>query len=332
MKPSELRDYLGTLINNDLRMSAMIWGPPGVGKSSIVMQIAVQNALEFIDVRLSQLAPTDLRGLPVPEDGSTCWMPPDFLPTSGKGVLFLDEINMAPPAMQGVAQQLILDRRVGSYTVPDGWFVWAAGNRKEDHAAVFDMPGPLANRFVHLEVDPAAEDFRQYAYANAFHEHVISFVAFRDDLLHKIMQNENAWPSPRSWEMADRLYKAGLDIEPAVGPAPASEFYAFLEIIENTPDLDAIAQGKTSIAFPEEPSLRYASVMGLVGRCLQPDIAMHCFRWLVDKAPAEWVQLFATDLFPRLRERDQLTEVHQTMLGDKHLNAFLQEFTELMTA
>jgi MoxR-like ATPase len=69
-------------------------------------------------------------------------------------MLFLDEINMAPPAMQGIAQQLILDRQVGSYRVPEGWFIWAAGNRKSDRAAVFEMPSALANRFIHLDLAP----------------------------------------------------------------------------------------------------------------------------------------------------------------------------------
>ena len=154
MTPQQLTEYLQSLIVHQIQISAMLWGPPGVGKSSIVAQTARRNGLDFVDVRLSQLAPTDLRGLPVPENGVSRWYPPEFLPTSGTGILFLDELNMAPPALQGIAQQLILDRRVGSYAVPDGWFVWAAGNRKEDRAAVFDMPAPLANRFLHLKSRP----------------------------------------------------------------------------------------------------------------------------------------------------------------------------------
>ena len=101
----------------------MIWGPPGIGKSSIVAQTAAAHRLRFSDVRLSQLAPTDLRGLPVAVKGISRWYPPEFFPRQGRGVLFLDEINLAPPTMQGMAQQLILDRRVGSYMVPDGWFI-----------------------------------------------------------------------------------------------------------------------------------------------------------------------------------------------------------------
>jgi MoxR-like ATPase len=133
---------------------------------------------------LSQLAPTDLRGLPVAEDGQSKWFPPEFLPKDGRGILFLDEINMAPPAMQGVAQQLILDRRVGSYRVPDGWFIWAAGNRKEDRAAVFDMPAPLANRFIHLEMEQDFGSFKQHALRQGMHEHLLAFLAYRPKLLH----------------------------------------------------------------------------------------------------------------------------------------------------
>src|SRR5436190_23864530 len=125
MTPQELRTFLDKLVSNHLFLSTMIWGPPGIGKSSIVAQLAAAHGLDFVDVRLSQLAPTDLRGLPVPENGRSKWFPPEFLPDHGHGILFLDELNMAPPAMQGIAQQLILDRRVGSYVVPTGWFIWA---------------------------------------------------------------------------------------------------------------------------------------------------------------------------------------------------------------
>jgi len=138
-------------------------------------------------VCLSQLAPTDLRGLPVAEDGMSKWYPSEFLPRGGKGILFLDELNMAPPAMQGVAQQLILDRKVGSYMVPPGCFVWAAGNRKKDRAAVFDMPTPLANRFLHLEVQADFESFKAYALEKGVHEQIIAFLSFRPTILLKVI-------------------------------------------------------------------------------------------------------------------------------------------------
>ncbi len=330
MKPTELEAYLSKLIKDELRLSVMIWGAPGIGKSSIVQQTCGGRELAFIDLRLSQLAPTDLRGLPVPKDEQSAWLPPEFLPRGGTGVLFLDEINMAPPAMQGVAQQLILDRRVGSYTLPDGWFVWAAGNRKEDRAAVFDMPSPLANRFIHLEVAPSMADFRQYAFSKQFDDRLIAFVAFRSDLLHKQFDGENAWPSPRSWEMANSLFGSDLDVAPAIGAGPAAEFYAYIEIVEQTPNLEQIANGSSKIKFPKEPSLRYATVMGLVARCVKLKHTVNCFHWLIDNAPAEWIQLFATDLFPLLRKRGDLAPVHQALMDDPKLRAFLDEFTRLM--
>ncbi len=332
MKPNELEGYLHRLVQQRLMLSAMIWGAPGIGKSSIVRQVADTNKLDFIDLRLSQLAPTDLRGLPVPKDDRSAWLPPEFLPTSGTGIVFLDEINMAPPAMQGVAQQLILDRRVGSYRLPEGWFIWSAGNRKEDRAAVFDMPSPLANRFIHLSLEACLEDFRHYAFTAEFDDRLIAFLSFREDLLHKMLEGENAWPSPRSWEMANALLQSDLDIATAVGLGPAAEFYAYLEILEHTPDLDQVIKGQFKVSFPEEPSLRYATVMGLVGRCKEAEAAINGFRWLVDKAPAEWVQLFATDLFPLLRARDQLQPVHEALTSEPKLREFLTEFSELLAA
>ena len=128
MTPEALGDFLATLVTHHVDHAAMIWGPPGIGKSAIVAAVASAHQLRFVDVRLSQLAPTDLRGLPVPKDGVSTWFPPEFLPQDGVGILFLDELTMAPPTMQGVAQQLILDRRVGSYELPP-WMV-CLGRRK----------------------------------------------------------------------------------------------------------------------------------------------------------------------------------------------------------
>ncbi|MGL6344703.1 MAG: AAA family ATPase, partial [Waterburya sp.] len=102
MTPTQLKTYLNKLVSQNIKISTMIWGAPGIGKSSIVSQITQEHNIDFVDVRLSQLAPTDLRGLPVAEDGISKWYPPEFLPRDGKGILFMDELNMAPPALQGV--------------------------------------------------------------------------------------------------------------------------------------------------------------------------------------------------------------------------------------
>lgn len=332
MTPIELRTYLDTLIDNKITSSVMIWGAPGIGKSSIVKQLTTENGLDFIDLRLSQLAPTDLRGLPVPEDGVTSWAPPEFLPRKGQGILFLDEINMAPPSMQGVAQQLILDRKVGSYVVPDGWFIWAAGNRKVDRASVFDMPAPLANRFIHLEAEAHIDSFRQYAFKAGISNRLIGFLAFRADLLHKMLPNEMAWPSPRSWEMADQLGKADLSIEPSVGISAAAEFQAYLDVTENIPDIDGIINGNKKPKFPKEVSLKYATTMSLVGNSKTAEQALNALRWLVAGASPEWVQLFATDAFPIFRERGLMDAIQEQIMQEKPLTDFLSSYAKLVAS
>lgn len=331
MKPHALAAYLDALVANQLTLSTMIWGPPGIGKSSIVAQTAARYGLGFVDVRLSQLAPTDLRGLPVPENGVARWYPPEFLPRDGRGILFLDELNMAPPALQGMAQQLILDRKVGSYTVPPGWFIWAAGNRKEDRAAVFDMPAPLANRFVHLEVEPDFENFKIYALEQGLHEQIVAFLSFRTALLHRLDPHQPAWPSPRSWTMAGQLHTAGLDIAPVVGAAAAAEFRAFLDLYAGLVDLEAILRGDgAGLAFPSEPSQRYALVVGLGVRAQNAQQAHHAFAWLGAHATSEWVQLFALDLFRQMRARGQMGALAQLVQQDERLQSFLQEYRSLL--
>jgi len=333
MTPEALATFLIKLVDNNLKLSTMIWGPPGIGKSSIVAQIAQARELEIIDLRLSQLAPTDLRGLPVADhtEGVSRWYPPEFLPRAGRGILFLDEINLAPPAIQGIAQQLILDRRVGSYAVPGSWFIWAAGNRKEDRAAVFDMPAPLANRFLHLVVEPEFESFKAYALAHGIHEHLLAFLSFRPALLHKLDPQQPSWPSPRSWMMANALYRAGMDVGPVVGLGAASEFNSFVAIFRRLPDISEILQDKGGqIAFPKEPSLCYAVTAALTTRATSLQESYRAFQWMAAKASAEWVQLFATDLFRQANTRNELGKLALLVQQDTRLQQMYSDYLALL--
>ena len=238
---------------------------------------------------------------------------------------------MAPPALQGVAQQLILDRRVGSYVVPEGWYIWAAGNRKEDRAAVFDMPSPLANRFLHLQVEANFASFKVYALDKQVHEQIIAFLSFRSTLLHKLDSQQPAWCSPRSWVMASNLYYAGLDIASAVGEGAAAEFAAYVDLYQTLPDLVPILEGNGSaIAFPEEPSVRYATTTGLTVRAEDAEQAYNAFNWLSDKATAEWVQLFAIDMFRVMRTKGQMGALAKLVKQDSKLQKFLKDFQELV--
>jgi AAA domain (dynein-related subfamily) len=333
MTPEALATFLKKLVEHRLKLSTMIWGPPGIGKSSIVAQTAQAHDLEVIDLRLSQLAPTDLRGLPVAdhERSVSRWYPPEFLPREGRGILFLDEVNLAPPAIQGIAQQLILDRKVGSYSVPDGWFIWAAGNRKEDRASVFDMPAPLANRFIHLVVEPDFESFKTYALTQRIHEHLLAFLSFRPALLHKLDPQQPAWPSPRSWMIANELYHVGLDVAPVVGLGAATELSSFIAIYRRLPDVAAILQGKgQDIVFPKEPSLSYAVTAALTMRATTLTESYQAFQWMAAKASAEWVQLFATDLFRLARSHNELGKLAMLVEKNKQLQEMYRDYMTLL--
>ncbi len=333
MTPETLTSFLHKLVKHRLMFSTMIWGAPGIGKSSIVAQTAEAHKMGMIDLRLSQLAPTDLRGLPVADQELKVsrWYPPEFLPQAGRGILFLDELNLAPPAMQGMAQQLILDRRVGNYTVPGDWFVWAAGNRKEDRASVFDMPAPLANRFIHLTVEANFESFKTYALGHDIHEHILAFLSFRPTLLHKLDPQQPAWPSPRSWMIANRLYKVGLDIAHVVGQGAATEFAAFLKHYSQLPNVEAILQGNgKDISFPKEPSTRYALTMALTIRATSLQESYQAFQWISNNAGLEWIQLFATDLFRQAQARNELGRLATLVQRDQRLQQMFAEYMALL--
>ena len=163
MIATDLKEALIPLI--DSQIPTFIWGSPGVGKSSLVAQIALEKNMKFIDLRLSLLDPTDLRGIPffAKEEKKAVWAKPEFLPDTDcldYGILFLDEINSAPPTIQAAAYQLILDRKIGEYTLPQNYSIIAAGNYETDRGVTYRMPTPLANRFVHLNFDLDFESWK----------------------------------------------------------------------------------------------------------------------------------------------------------------------------
>ena len=286
--------------------------------------------MDFIDLRLSQLAPTDIRGLPEPRDGISYWCPPEFLPQSGSGILFFDEVNMAPPAIQGIAQQLILDREVGSYKVPEGWFIWAAGNRKEDHAAVFDMPAPLSNRFFHLEITTGLDEFKNYAIKNEIDDRIISFLNFRPNLLHKIDRNSPAWPSPRQWVKSHNLLEANLDIDPAVGTAAAAEFRSFCKIYKTLPNIEKILNGNATPDFPEDLSAKYALCCALALRSKAKEQIKNSLSYLVKKGTSEWLNQCTIDIYSILQEKNKGQDLIEILQSDKNLVSASKDIAKLL--
>jgi hypothetical protein len=274
MKPSDVTRALNVLI--DARQPAFLWGPPGIGKSAIVRDIAGARSLELRDIRAVLLDPVDLRGLPhVNGDGRAHWCIPDFLPREGAGILFLDELNAAPQLVQAACYQLILDRKLGEYSMPDGWLIIAAGNRETDRAVTSRMPSALANRFVHLSIEPDLDDWVAWALGAGMPIELIAFLRFRPAMLHAFdpSRNEKAFPTPRSWEFVGRIMAAGPAEElrydlftGTVGEGAAAELLGFLRIFESLPSPDAVLLNPMSMDVPQDPAILYALAGALVRR------------------------------------------------------------------
>jgi hypothetical protein len=272
MKLSKIKSTL-TKVYGGSKQPVMLWGPPGVAKSSITKEAATELGIECIDLRLSLLEPIDLRGFPVVDKGKVVWALPSFLPTKGKGILFLDEIVQANPSMQAAASQLILDRRIGDYVLPDGWMVVAAGNRKSDRASTSAMPSHIANRFVHLNVEVSVEEWIAWATKAGIDMRVIAYIKWRGvQMLHHFdpQQKGEAFCSPRSWEFVSKMLQAGIDdiesLQGCVGEKAGTEFSGFLRIFEKLPSIDNLLLNPMQAELPGDPAVLFALTTTLVHR------------------------------------------------------------------
>lgn len=273
MSPSDLLETLTAIIPT--RQPAYLWGAPGGGKSSVVRQAADALKMEFRDLRATLLDPVDLRGLPKVTGKKTSWCPPDFLPDSGEGVLLLDELAQAPPLVQNAFFQLILDRRLGEYVLPDGWSVMAASNRVEDRAGAGRTNTALNNRFLHLDLEVSVEDWQAWAVSNNIAPEVRAFIRFRPTMLFQFdpATNPRAFASPRSWEFASRVFRSAPSrlvqrvVAGCVGDGPAAEFAAFVQLFQQLPDVDAVLAAPTTSSVPREPAVLFALVGAMVERC-----------------------------------------------------------------
>jgi hypothetical protein len=249
MKASNITKVVNKLIVK--KLPVFIWGPPGIGKSSIVKQIATSQEFEFLDLRLSLLDPTDLKGIPFfnPETNEGVWAKPSFLPsdTGSKGILFLDEINTAPPAVQASAYQLILDRKVG-------------------------------NRFVHFEMEVDFNDWKAWAYSSKIESAIIAYLAYDKSMLFTFdaSSNEKSFATPRSWEYVDSIVKSGIEadlildsISGAVGREAAIGYLSFKKVMKDLPDLNTILDGSLTELEEEDSKVMMALAIGLVNALLE---------------------------------------------------------------
>ena len=262
--------------------ATMLWGTRGVGKSSVIAQVAEESGVPLVDLRLTTIEPVDLRGALFADDDlkKTVWFPPEFLPSSDQqqGILFLDELTAADQRLQTSAYSLILDRRVGDYRLPDGWMIIAAGNAAFHGAVSYDMGTALADRLFHFNVQSVIDAFLEYALANNFAPEVMAFLQIRpdklDDTTQQLAQDHLTGASPRGWEDVSRVLQSQLDerqknlfIQARIGAANAAEFLAAIRDIQSgsnvTALLEASAGEATKALLPKNLDALYGLVYAL---------------------------------------------------------------------
>lgn len=258
MNAIRLSSVLDLLIQQN--WAVFLWGAPGIGKSAIVKQVAERHGMPVVDLRASLLDSTDLRGIPVVEGGKAVWCPPAFLPQKEDkpGILFLDELNAAPPLVQAAMYQLVLDRRIGEYVLPEGWKIIAAGNRQTDRAVVFRLSSALSNRFIHITLDADMQSWREWAVKAEIHPLVLGFLHYKPALLWHVTENETAFASPRSWEILSdtiKVFDNPTELHDfasgIVGSGPATEFMAFVNDSMSAEELKKILTDPENAPLPK---------------------------------------------------------------------------------
>jgi hypothetical protein len=258
-----------------------LWGPPGIGKSEVVQEITEDLNGYVIDLRMAQMEPTDIRGIPFfnKDLGKMDWAPPVDLPDEEFAsqypivVLFLDEMNSAPPAVQAAGYQLILNRRVGKYKLPDNVRIVAAGNRDSDKGVTYRMPMPLANRFVHLEMRPDFASWQTWAVTKGIHKDVVGYLSFAKQDLYDFDSKSasRAFATPRSWVFVSDLIKdEDVDndtlfnlVAGAVGEGLAVKFMAHRKVSGKLPDPSDILSGKVTELHVKEVSAMYSLTVSM---------------------------------------------------------------------
>ena len=298
----------------------MIWGPPGIGKSTFIKDVCKKHNIGFIDVRVAQREPVDIRGLPVPRDDkqgidwivSSDWPREEVDGTPKRGIILFDEITAADSTLQVAAYEFILDRRLGQlYEVPDGWYIVAAGNRTSDSAVSRTMSSALANRFCHIEIGSNTKSWLDWGLVQNLDPSVLGFIRYMPQKLFDMSGNkERGWPSPRSWERVSMEVKLAKEynlsddiiqiiVEGLIGEPTAIEFMAFLQWSENIPDIRKMLEGDIKPKIPGRADRRYAMLSALIHTMRQHEDPISILNGFIDillSFPNDWIQLIYHDI------------------------------------
>jgi len=291
----------------------MLWGVAGLGKTTLVQDIADELGIDCVVVILAQYDAGELGGFPYLNDGTFLRARPSWLPTEGRGILFLDELPQAPVANQNIAAQLVNERRIGEHQLGDGWSIVCAGNDLKHRAGTNAMPTHLKDRLLHLEVEPNLDDALVYMNAKGVRPEVTGFLRFVPKQLSNFDKDAKACPSPRSWEKVSNILDWGLDtvseyqaITGQVGSGATADFAAFLKVYRELPDPELPLKDPDNAPLPENPSVMYAVCSALSYRVNKSNAQnfMKYIRRLPEQEFAAFAIKDAMSRFPDLKKVD----------------------------
>jgi hypothetical protein len=337
----------------EVKRPLFLWGPPGIGKSELVEGITRDLNGLMIDLRLGQMEPTDIRGIPFynKDIGKMDWAPPVELPDEEMAaqypivVLFLDELNSAPPSVQSAAYQLILNRRIGKYRLPDNVVMVAAGNRESDKGVTYRMPTPLANRFIHQEMKVDFASWQEWAVQNQVHKDVVGYLTFAKQDLYDFdaKSASRAFATPRSWSFVSQLLDDNVDAETltnliagTVGEGLAVKFMAHRKVAGQMPKPADILAGKVKDLQLKEVSAMYSLVISMcyeLKAAVEDKVESNKFHEMADNFLAFMMKNFETELTV-MGARIALTTYNLPMLPTKlkNFDEFHQRFGKYILA
>ena len=303
-----------------------IQGPPGVGKTDMVIGLAQKFDAMYFDDPLIIKETVDLRGVPYVKDGFTRWAQPDDLPRGGRWVWHFDEFTQAYQSMQNASSRIFLARKLGEYAVPDGVFPVICSNREGDKAATHRMASFLNNRVSHYEIVPSIEDWRGWAMAHGINTRLLAFLMFRPNLLHDFDPDRPAFPSPRSWAFLSTLLKRVKDemVMPlavaTVGPGAAGEFWPFWRETIDVPSFEDIVSDPLKTPLPKNPAPNYAVAVMIAQRM---DAKNSAKAWqYVGRLSEEYAFL---TLYLGMSRQD-----HRTVMNNGTINVWINKHPHLM--
>jgi len=285
-------------------LPVIIKGAPGVGKSDLVDQVAVETKHRLILTHPVVSDPTDYKGMPAIVNDAAEFLPFGdlrlMLEATKPTIVFIDDMGQAPGMVQAALMQLLLARRINGKKLPDCVTFIAATNRREDRAGVTGMIEPVKSRFATIyQLDVDTDAWVEWAMGHDVPAEVIGFVHFRPALLHKFIPTSDITnsPCPRTWANVGKLMKAGLDdvetFAGAVGEGAATEFIGFLRICNSLPDLDDVIDKPDKAPVPKDPATLYAIVSGLVEKVSKKNIE-NIIRY-ANRLPADFSVLMIRD-------------------------------------